>query len=116
MVKVVLNAVPMYQMSTFKMPKKLLRQLDSLQRKLWWGFKSNKGLNLIAWSNMCISKDLGGLAFRDLEKLNHALLAKLAWRICQQSDHLLTRILKAKYFKKEDFLHLIEERKNSSWT
>ncbi|XP_026378338.1 uncharacterized protein LOC113272755 [Papaver somniferum] len=90
MVKPVLNVVPMYQMSTFKMPKKL--------------------------QNMCLSKDLGGLAFRDLEMLNHALLTKLAWRVCQNSDHLLSMILKAKYFKKEDFLHLSEEKYNTSWT
>ncbi|XP_026420596.1 uncharacterized protein LOC113316636 [Papaver somniferum] len=87
MVKVVLNDVPMYQMSTFKIPKTLIKKLDSLQRKFW-----------------------------DLEMLNHALLTKIAWRICQNSDHLLTKILKAKYFKKEEFLHIEGERSNSSWT
>ncbi|XP_026459145.1 uncharacterized protein LOC113359779 [Papaver somniferum] len=106
MVKTVLNVVPMYQMSTFKIPKTLIKKLDTLQRKFWWGYKSNRGLNLIGWHNMCISKDFGGLGFRDLEMLNHALLTKIAWRICQNSDHLLTRLLKAKYFKKEDFLHI----------
>ncbi|XP_026434036.1 uncharacterized protein LOC113331550 [Papaver somniferum] len=116
MVKAVLNAMPMYQMGTFKIPKTLLKKLDTIQRKFWWGFKSNRGLNLISWQNMCISKDLGGLAFRDLESLNHALLAKVAWRILHQSDHLLSKLLKAKYFKNEDFLHLSGERNNSSWT
>ncbi|XP_026398545.1 uncharacterized protein LOC113294369 [Papaver somniferum] len=48
MLKAVLNAIPKYQMSTFKMPKKLLKKLDTIQRKFWWGYKSNRGLNLIA--------------------------------------------------------------------
>ncbi|XP_026430302.1 uncharacterized protein LOC113326839 [Papaver somniferum] len=115
MVKAVLNSIPMYQMSTFKMPKKILKKLDSIQRKFWWGFKSNKGFNLIAWKNMCLSKDLGGLAFRDLEMMNHALLAKLAWGICHNSDNLLGQLLQAKYHKNEDFLHLHGEISNSSW-
>ncbi|XP_026416837.1 uncharacterized protein LOC113312290 [Papaver somniferum] len=115
MVKAVLNSIPMYQMSTFKMPKQLLKKLDSIQRKFFWGYKTNKGINLIAWQNMCLSKDLGGLAFRDLKMLNHALLAKLAWRIRNNSNHLLGNFLKAKYHKHEDFLHLYGERSNSSW-
>ncbi|XP_026438899.1 uncharacterized protein LOC113337439 [Papaver somniferum] len=114
MVKAFLNSIPMYQMSTFKMPKKILKKLDSIQRKFWWGFKSNKGFNLISWQNMCLSKDLGGLAFRDLEMMNHALLAKLAWRICHNSDNLLGQLLQAKYHKNEEFLHLHGERSNSS--
>ncbi|XP_026436616.1 uncharacterized protein LOC113334617 [Papaver somniferum] len=116
MVKVVLNIVPMYQISTFKIPNTLIKKLDTLQRKFWLGYKSNRGLNLIGWHNLSISKDLGGLEFRDLEMLNHALLTKIPWRIFQNSDHLITRILKAKYFKKEEFLHIEGEINNSSWT
>ncbi|XP_026417360.1 uncharacterized protein LOC113312839 [Papaver somniferum] len=115
MVKDVLNSILIYQMKTFKMTNKLLRKLDIIQRKFWWGFKTNRGIILIAWKNMCLSKDLGGLAFRDLEMLNHALLTKLAWRICHKSDHLLGQILKAKYYKHEDFIHLHAEKSNSSW-
>lgn len=78
MVKLVLNSVPMYQMIIFKMPKKLLKELDTQQKKYWWGYNDNKGTKLIAWKNLCIPKDLGGLDFRDLEMLNHALLTKVA--------------------------------------
>ncbi|XP_026450861.1 uncharacterized protein LOC113350986 [Papaver somniferum] len=114
MVKAVLNSIPTYKMSTFKMPKNLLRKLDTIQRRFWWGFKSNRGSNLIAWQNMCLSKDLGGLAFIDLEMLNHALLTKLAWRIYHQQDQLLGRLPKAKYFKDENFLHISSEKNNTS--
>ncbi|XP_026434319.1 uncharacterized protein LOC113331891 [Papaver somniferum] len=115
MVKAVLNSIPTYQMSTFKMPKKMLKKLDTAQRKFWWGFKYGNGTNLVAWQNMCISKDHGGLAFRDLEMLNHAPLTKLAWRIHHQEDHLLSKILKAKYHKGENFLHITSQKHNSSW-
>ncbi|XP_026396130.1 uncharacterized protein LOC113290763 [Papaver somniferum] len=40
--------------------------------------QAGRGSNLIAWHKVCIPKELGGLAFRDLEKLNLALLTKMA--------------------------------------
>ncbi|XP_026378098.1 uncharacterized protein LOC113272487 [Papaver somniferum] len=116
MVKVVLNAVPLYQMSTFKIPKKLIKQLDTLQRKFFWGYKSNRGNNPISWSDMCIPKEFGGQAFRDLEMLNQALLTKMVWRISTQQDLLCVKVLRAKYFRGEEFLHIQNDRNNnSSW-
>ncbi|XP_026428905.1 uncharacterized protein LOC113324834 [Papaver somniferum] len=90
MVKVVLNSIPTYQMSSFKIPKKLLKKLDSIQRRFWWGYKSNIGTNLIFWKNMCTSKDLGGLAFRDSEMLKIMLYL-------------------------QNFLHIGSEKNNTSW-
>ncbi|XP_026383357.1 uncharacterized protein LOC113278837 [Papaver somniferum] len=115
MVKAVLNAAPMYQMSTYKIPKTLINKLDTLQSKFFWGYKTNRGHNRIAWSHLCFPKELGGLDFRDLEMLNHALLIKMAWRVCMQSDLLCVKILKAKYFKDEEFIHIQSDRKTSSW-
>ncbi|XP_026416956.1 uncharacterized protein LOC113312419 [Papaver somniferum] len=88
-------------MSTFKMPKKLIQRWISSKEAFGGGIR--------------ITKDLAGLGFRDLEMLNHALLTKLAWRICTQSDHLVTQVLKAKYFKHEEFLHINAKRYNTSW-
>ncbi|XP_026441681.1 uncharacterized protein LOC113340807 [Papaver somniferum] len=71
------NSVPICQMGTSKLPNDLLSQLTSIERKFFWVYNSNRGANLLAWQKVCTSKDKGGLAFRDLEKLNLAL--SLSW-------------------------------------
>ncbi|XP_026430320.1 uncharacterized protein LOC113326864 [Papaver somniferum] len=116
MIKHVLNSIPVYQMGTFKLPSNLINQLTSIEKKFFWGHKYNRDSNPIAWQNLCTSKDLGGLAFRDLEKLNLALLTKLAWRICNDSEHLMFKLLSSKYFKSKDILHQNIEAKNCSFT
>ncbi|XP_026385030.1 uncharacterized protein LOC113280645 [Papaver somniferum] len=101
MVKHVLNYVPVYQMGTFKLPNKL----TSIERRFFWGYNTARGMNPIGWKKVCKPKDQGGLAFRDLEKLNLALLTKLAWRICTENENLMVQVLRGKYFNGGDILH-----------
>jgi hypothetical protein len=53
---------------------------------------------------MGISKDQGGLGFRDLIMFNKALLAKQMWRMMQNLESLVGLIMKAKYFPNNSFL------------
>ncbi|XP_026411088.1 uncharacterized protein LOC113306357 [Papaver somniferum] len=102
MIKHVLNVVHIYHMGTFKIPDNLLKQLTSIERKFFWGYNSNRGHNPTAWLNVCRPTEMGGLDFRDLEKLNLALLTKLSWRICSEPDSLMDQILGSKYFNTGD--------------
>jgi hypothetical protein len=47
---------------------------------------------------MGLSKDDGGLGFRDLVSFNKALLAKQICRLLQNPTSLAARIIKAKYY------------------
>ena len=49
-------------------------------------------------------KDLGGLGFRDIQAFNHALLAKIGWRLLTNPDCLLEKVLLGKYCHKTSFL------------
>ncbi|PON48182.1 hypothetical protein TorRG33x02_321060 [Trema orientale] len=51
-----------------------------------------------------MEKSKGGMGFQDIEIFNQVMLAKLAWRICQNQESLVSKILKHKYFRTKDFL------------
>ena len=68
-------------------------------RQFWWGqVKNEKKLAWLSWDKMCMSKDSGGLGFRDLRSSNLALLAKQGWQLLTNSTSLFCQVYKAKYF------------------
>jgi hypothetical protein len=56
------------------------------------------------WDKLTLHKSLGGLDFRNMEAFNLSMLGKQSWKLLSDSSSLLTRILKAKYFPRRDFL------------
>jgi hypothetical protein len=55
--------------------------------KFWWGHKDNdKKIAWMSWGKMGLSKDVGGLGYRDLESFNMALLAKQGWCLIQNPN------------------------------
>lgn len=65
-----------YVMSCFLIPKKTCNDINSLQRKFWWGNdESKKKINWISWDKLRKSKMEGGLGFQDPHEFNIVLLA-----------------------------------------
>ncbi|KAI5335462.1 hypothetical protein L3X38_025595 [Prunus dulcis] len=63
-----------------------------------------RGIHWTKWETICVSKQIGGLGFRDLEAFNHALLAKQSWRLFFKCNSLAARVFKALYFPHCNFL------------
>lgn len=61
-------------------------------------------MSQIAWKKLAWSKKDGGLGFRDIQCFNDAMLAKLSWRLVENPNGLLERILFGKYCPEEPFL------------
>lgn len=72
----VAQEIPSYDISCFMLPKSLCTDLKKMMNSYKWGSQDNtkKGIRWASWSNMSMEKELSGLAFRDLQGFNLALL------------------------------------------
>jgi hypothetical protein len=87
----VLSSQPIYYMSVFFLPKRVISRLDKIRRRfLWHGHKESQGqsrpVHLVNWPVAIRNKELGGLGIRDLEKTNCALMFKWMWQWVQNSQ------------------------------
>ncbi|KAK9933800.1 hypothetical protein M0R45_020975 [Rubus argutus] len=54
LLKSVVQVIPSYSMSVFRMPVSLGHELSSFSARFWWGrFKGKKGIHWLRWSQSC---------------------------------------------------------------
>ena len=113
----VAQTIPSYTMSCFLIPKTLCQEIERMMNAFWWKSNSsnNKGVKWLSWSRMSMSKEKGGLGFRDLHGFNLSLLGKQCWNLVKNPDTLLARLLKARYFPNCNLLQA-ERKGGSSYT
>lgn len=105
LIKSVIQAIPTYAMSCFRIPTSLCGEIESMCAKFWWGGNSEKKkIHWKEWKLLTKPKKEGGMGFRDLVTFNKALLAKQIWRIILNPDSLVAKVLKARYFKHTDIM------------
>ncbi|GJX38825.1 RNA-directed DNA polymerase, eukaryota [Tanacetum coccineum] len=81
LLKSVLGASPIYYMSIFKVPKGVLKTMESIRSKFFNGVdSSDRKISWVAWDNVLASKLNGGLGVSSFFALNSALLLKWVWR------------------------------------
>lgn len=92
-------------MTCFRIPNFINHGIKSMCAKFWWrATGQNKKVHWKTWNFLKRPKALGCLGFRDLTHFNKALLAKQIWRVMENPESLVARVLKARYFKHTDIM------------
>ncbi|KAL8115417.1 hypothetical protein AgCh_022054 [Apium graveolens] len=99
------QSIPNFWMSLRLIPTWVCDKLERVMNAYYWSNGgTHKGIKWMSWDRLCAIKDAGGLGFKKLREFNVAMLAKQAWRLINNVNPLVTKLIKAKYFPKSDFL------------
>nr|XP_051229849.1 uncharacterized protein LOC127347725 [Lolium perenne] len=77
MIKSVVQAIPIFSMACFKLPKGLCQCINTMIRKFWWGCREGERKpSWVSWKDMCKPKHMGGLGFRDIRTVQSSSFGK----------------------------------------
>ncbi|KAL8114180.1 hypothetical protein AgCh_021147 [Apium graveolens] len=62
------------------------------------GRSSRDGIRWFSWERICTAKEAGSLGLMRLEEFNVAMLAKQASQLINNSNHMVTKLMQAKYY------------------
>lgn len=99
LLKLVLEATPIYYLSFFLAPQGIILCLESMFKQfLWgWGGDSDRIFLWVAWDDVCCDKECGGLGISSLKATDVALLGKWVWMLKIENNRLWQRVLWARY-------------------
>ncbi|KAL0378890.1 UNVERIFIED_CONTAM: putative mitochondrial protein [Sesamum radiatum] len=103
LIKSVLQSIPTYVISCFRLPDYFLRDIEAMLADFWWHSKGERRTHWVGWNKLCRSKQDGGLGFREMKAFNRAPLAKQGWRLLKKLLSLLSQIMRTKYYKGQSF-------------
>eukprot|EP00253_Pinus_taeda_P015607 PITA_15607 len=98
LIKVLLQAMPLYLFSILAAPKWVLKRLRDLQRGFLGGNTStNHKWAPIKWNTVCTTKEKGGIGLRDPNHSNAIMSAKIWWQWLSSPGKPWAIIWTAKY-------------------
>jgi hypothetical protein len=105
LVKIVLEAIPVFWMSMAWIPKGVLEVIRKLcYRYIWSGDNEKRGFSLASWKKLAIPKENGGWGLKNPFLFSKALATKNVWRLIQGIG-LWVQVIKSKYIA----LDIVEE-------
>ncbi|CAM8962468.1 unnamed protein product [Rhodiola kirilowii] len=104
LIKAVIQALPVYMMSVYYFPRRVIDEIAKMISQFWWNKEGRKGTSWVNQKILQEKKYEGGLGFKfkELSIFNEAILMKIAWRMIKKPHLLMSRILAAKYCNSGD--------------
>ena len=94
LIKSMLNSLPLYYLSLFKMSREVAKKIISLQTKFFWGKTGGgSGVPLVSWEVIEKPKNAGGLGVGNLVIKNSTLLFKWWWRFPKEECLLWKKVV-----------------------
>lgn len=106
LIKLVAETLPSYATSVYLLSLDIIRDVERSLSKYWLksGTRNNRRIHWMSWERMSRHKSSRGLGFRDPRDFNMAMLEKQSCRFLTKSNSLVSRLYKARYFSKGNFL------------
>ncbi|GJU33149.1 RNA-directed DNA polymerase, eukaryota [Tanacetum coccineum] len=98
LLKSVLGASPIYNLSIYKAPITVLKEMERIRSNFFKGADYNdRKISWVSWDKVLASKKVGGLGVSSYYALNHALILKWVWHFVSQDGSLWFRVIQALY-------------------
>ncbi|GKF81184.1 hypothetical protein Tco_0239786 [Tanacetum coccineum] len=116
LLKSVLVSLPIYHLSLFKAPMKVLHKIESIRRNFFNGSDQNdKKQVCVRWSKILASRDNGGLGVSSFYALNRAFLFKWVWRFRSQQSSLWAKVIKGIHGDDGNLDAIVKNHNPSLW-
>ena len=97
LLKAVIDSIPVYWFSLFKIPSAIINKIEKVRRRFLWGGKAGIGakrtFHSLSWNKVCSPKRCGGLGLVPIRHRNEVLLAKWVWRAYNERDRYWNKLL-----------------------
>lgn len=105
LIKTMVQSIPTYSMSLYRLPKAMSDAINLTLAKYWWGQKyDERKIHWASWQKLCMDRNRGGIGFQDINTFNLAILAKQARCLLQGTQSLFYRVYKAHHYPNYTFL------------
>ncbi|CAH9100586.1 unnamed protein product [Cuscuta epithymum] len=109
LIRSVIQGVQSFWLQVFPIPQTILNRIVSICRIFLWGGKFAK----VAWDDICLPKDEGGLGIHNAKIWNHALLSRTLWDVHQKKDTLWVRWVNGVYLKGRNVWEFVPHARDS---
>ncbi|KAL9678662.1 hypothetical protein QQ045_016510 [Rhodiola kirilowii] len=116
LIKSILQAIPLYAMSCFRIPLTLCKKFAGSVLNFRWNGAKGRGIHWLRANELYKDRTQGGLGLKNMELMNLAFLAKQGWRIGTEPDLLVSKLFKARYFPNTEFFNAAKgSRPSFAW-